>query len=442
MDISLALLLIGVPFIILLAVGMPVGFTFLFIMLSSSYVLMGPMVGPYATISSFLDSIGVFSLAPVPLFILMGEVLLQTGLATQSLDALSKLLGKIPARLAILATMGGALFGMLSGSTMASTAMLGSSLVPEMRRRGYSKAMSIGPVLASGGLAMIIPPSSLAVIYGTTAKIPIGRLLLAGLIPGIIMALNYTINILVRVKLNPSLAPPYDPEVVPFREKIRLLVVDLLPMTFIVFLVTGIFILGIATPTEAAALGAIGTIVVSMFYRKMNFGILVKSVKGTVVVTTMTLFIIGGSQIFSQLLAYTGVTQQVVQMLTQMEYSPYIMLLIMMGIIIVLGTFMESVPIIMITVPIFVPVATALGFNQIWFGVIMLICMQIGMTTPPFGLLLFVMKGCVGSSMGEEEVTMGDMVRAAFPFLISDTISVLLVILFPILALWLPNMLM
>lgn len=429
-------MLIGIPFVVLLVIGMPVAFTFLFIMMTASYFMMGPQAGPYATILSFLDSIGIFSLAPVPLFILMGEVLLNTGLATQSLDALSKLLGKLPARLAILANIGGALFGMLSGSTMASTAVLGSSLVPEMRERGYSKAMSVGPILASGGLAMIIPPSSLAVIYATTAKIPIGRLLLAGLLPGLLMALNYTINILVRVKINPSLAPDYEPDRISLGEKVRLLVTDLLPMTIIVFLVTGVFILGIATPTEAAALGAVGTIIVSMFYRKMTWDAFKKSIRGTVVITTMTLFIIGGSQIFSQLLAYSGATQEIVKYLTALNLPPYGMLAVMILIIIVLGTFMESVPIIMVTVPIFSPLVALLGFDPIWFGVIMLISMQIGMTTPPFGLLLFVMKGCAGDDM-----TMGDMVRAAFPFLISDTISMLLIILIPAIALWLPNLL-
>lgn len=436
MELGSAFLVIGLPFVVLIAIGMPVAFTFLFIMMIASLYLMGPAIGPYSTILSLFGSIGTFSLAPVPLFVLMGEVLLHSGLAVKSLDALSKILGKLPARLAILANVGGSLFGLLSGSTMASTAVLGSSLVPEMQRRGYSKAMSFGPVLASGGLAMIIPPSSLAVIYGTSAQIPIGRLLIAGLIPGMIMAINYTINILIRVKLNPALAPAYEFATVSFKEKMRLLFVDLIPLSLIVFLVTGIFVIGIATPTEAAAMGAMGTIAVTALYGRLNWEIFVKSLRGTVTITAMTLFIIGGSQIFSQLLSYTGLTQTIVSNLTALKLPPGGMLLIMMGIIIVLGTFMESVPIIMVTVPIFVPVAAALGFDQIWFGVIMLICLQIGMTTPPFGLLLFVMKG-----VAPEGTTMRDMYRSAFPFLISDCISITLVILFPWLALWLPNLL-
>lgn len=431
-----ALLIIFVPFLLLMFLGMPVGFTFVLIMMAASSIIVGIPAGPALTVTSMFTSIGTFSLAPVPLFILMGELMMHTGLANRAMNAVDKLMGKLPARLSLLSVVTGAIFGMLSGSTMASTAMLGSTIGPDMVERGYDKKMTYGPILASGGLAMIIPPSSLAVIYATNAQISAGRLLIAGLIPGIVMAINYSINIIFRVKRNPSLAPTYEPEEVPMKEKMTLFFRDLFPMVFIIFLVTGVFVIGIATPTEAAALGAIGTLIMAIFYKSVNFTVIVKALKGTVITSTMTLFIIGGSSVFSQLLGYTGFTQSVVAGLIGLQVSKYVMLLIMAGIVIILGMFIESVPIIMMITPIFVPVAAALGFDQIWFGLIMLIVIQMGMTSPPFGMLLFVMKGCAG-----KDTTMGDMYRTALPFLLSDTVSVLMVTFIPALALWLPNLL-
>lgn len=437
MDWFTAVSFIFVPFVVLLAVGLPVAFTFIFVMLVAAIVLIGSPVGPYMTVLSFFDSVATFSLAPVPLFVLMGEVLLHSGLAVRSIDAISKLVGRVPARLSILANISGALFGMLCGSTMASTAVLGTSLVPEMRKRGYSKALSFGPILASGGLAMIIPPSSLAIIYGTMAEVSIGRLLLAGVIPGLIMATNYAVQIIIRAKLNPSLAPVYDVAKIHFKERTRLFVVDVLPLSIIVFLVTGIFILGVATPTEAAALGAAGTVLIALCYRCLSKESLVKAIAGTVSITSMTLFLIGGSEIFSQLLSFSGVTRTVVTYAAGLDLPPIGILISMIVLILILGSFLESVPIMMVTTPIFVPVANNLGFDPIWFGVIMLIALQIGLTTPPFGLLLFVLKG-----VAPPGTTMQDMYRSALPFVLCDFVSITLIIVFPALALWFPDFIM
>lgn len=431
------LTVVGGSFVLLMALGLPVAFVFLFILLAGSIVLIGSPTGPYASVMSLFGSIGTFSLSPIPLFVLMGEVLLHSGLAVRSLDALSKLIGKLPARLSIISNIGGALFGLLSGSTMASTAVLGTVLVPEMQKRGYSKAMSFGPILASGSLAMIIPPSNITVIYGTVAQVPIGPLLIAGVIPGFLIALNYMINILIRVKLNPALAPDYEVAQVSIQEKLRLFFVDLLPLSAIIFLVTGIFLVGIATPTEAAALGAVGTIIMAALYRSLNREVLLKSLKGTVTITSMTLLIIGGSEIFSQLLSYSGLTRAAVEFAMGLNLPPMGVLALMILIILILGCIMESVPIIMVTVPIFVPIAAQLGFDPIWFGMIMLLALEIGLITPPFGLLLFVMKG-----VAPEGTAFSDLYRSSFPFVISDLITILLLILFPPLVTWLPSLLM
>jgi len=437
LEYAAAVTVVGGSFFALLAMGLPVAFTFLFILLVGSIVLVGSPTGPYAAVMSLYASIGSFSLTPIPLFVLMGEVLLHSGLALKSLDSLSRIIGKIPARLSILSNVGGALFGLLSGSTMASTAVLGTVLTPEMQRRGYHNKMIFGPIVASGSLAMIIPPSNLTVIYGTVAQVPIGPLLIAGIIPGILIAINYSVNILLRVKLNPSLAPNYEVEEIGLREKLRMFMVDLFPLSGIIFLVTGIFIIGVATPNEAAALGALGTVLMAAAYRKLTREVIVKSIQGTVTITTMTLLIIGGSEIFSQLLSYSGLTRAAVELAVGLNLPPFGLMAIMVFIVLILGCIMESVPIIMITVPIFVPIAAYLGWDPIWFGMVILLCIQIGLITPPFGLLLFVIRG-----VAPKGTTFKDVYNSAYPFVISDLITIGLLIAFPFLATWLPKVLL
>lgn len=434
MSMAAQTLMIFIPFIVLMCMGMPIAFIFIMIMMGLSNIIAGP-AGTNMTLMSMFSNIATFSFAPIPLFVMMGSALAQCGLARRSLDAVGKLVGKVPARLSILATIGGALFGMLSGSSMVSTAVLGNMLGPEMRKRNYSKSMTYGSILASGSLDMILPPSALAVIYATTAQISVGRLLIAGFIPGFLMAAAFCAYILIRVKLNPSEAPDYDPTPVPLGEKLKAFFVDLFPAAIIIFLVTGVFILGIATPTESAALGALGTIVIGLFYKTMNWRVLIKILKDTVISSTMILLIIGGSCAFSQLLSYTGFTQYVIGGLSGMDASPYVMLSIMIGVMLVMGCFMESVPIIMLTTPIFTPVASALGFDPIWFGIIMLISIQIGLTTPPFGMLLFVMKGVAG-----RDATMKDIALAGLPFLLCDVVIVLFIILFPAIVTYIPSL--
>ncbi len=429
--------IVGGSFLVLLALGVPVAFTFLFILLAGSIVLIGDPVGPYQMVQNLFGSIGSFALAPIPLFVMMGEVMLHSGLAAKALDAISKLIGRVPARLSLVAIVAGAIFGMLTGSTMASTAILGTVLIPEMMQKGYDRKLIFGPIIASGSLAMIIPPSSLTIVYGTVAQIPVGPLLIAGLLPGILIAVNYTINVMIRVKFNPSLAPPSEIVTYSRQEKMKLFFVDLLPLAIIIFLVTGIFVIGVGTPTEAAGLGALGTIVVAAFYKRMNWDTIFKSVRGTVKVTSMTLLIIGGSVIFSSLLSYSGITRTVVEFAVNLPVSKYVLLAIMAFIVLVLGTIMESVPIIMVTVPIFVPIAAKLGFDQIWFGMIMLLCIQVGLSTPPFGLLLFVMQG-----IAPKGTTFKELYMSGIPFIISDLITITILILFPIIITVIPNLVM
>lgn len=431
---SLLLLILGV-FVLLMLAGFPIGFSFLAVMLGCSLILMGPVSGWSFFLGSVFDSLTKFTLTPIPMFIMMGAVLFHSGLAVKCIDALSKWLGSLPGRLSILANLTGGLLGLLSGSSLGTTALLGTLMAPEMRARGYSKTMTYGPILASGGLAMIIPPSNITVIFATIAHISVGKLLIAGLIPGMLMMFFYLTVIIIRTLLNPSLAPKYEVSSSSFWEKIRVLVLDVLPLGFIIFLVTGLIVLGVATPTEAAATGAIGAFLLAAVYRCLKWDVFVKTMKETVKITVMVFMIVAGSITYSQILAFSGISRVITQSILELSVSPNVTLLIMMLIILLLGTLMDQVAIIMITVPIFFPIVAAIGIDPFLFGVLMLINLQVALTTPPFGMLLFVIKG-----VATEEVTMGELYRSAMPFILCDAMVMFLVFLIPSIALWLPNL--
>lgn len=385
-------------------------------------------------IDSVYSSVTLFALLPVPLFVIMGEVLFHSGLAFKSVDIVDKWLGRIPGRLGLVAVASATLFSSLSGSSMGTTAMLGRILVPEMQRRGYKTPISIGACM-SGGLAMIIPPSALAVLLGAIAKVSVGKILIGGVIPGLILASLYVIYIVGRCWLQPSIAPPYDVSSVPLSQKISSSVKYLLPLAGIIFLVIGLIFLGVATPTEAAAIGAFSTFVLAALFGRFNFDLVKKAVTGTLNISVMMFMILTGSLAFSQLLAYSGATSGLVQFASSLQIPPIFLMIAMQFVILILGTFMEQLAIMMITIPIFLPVIKTLGFNEIWFALIMLINLEISMKTPPFGFLLFVMRG-----VAPINATLADIYRATFPFIFIDIIGMGLIMAFPILALWLPSL--
>lgn len=421
--------------LLLLATGMPVAFSFFMINIIGALFFLGGAIGLKQMILSIFNGLTSFTLAPVPLFVFMGEILFHSGMAIRTLDVLDKWMGKLPGRLSVLTVAGGTIFSNLSGSTMANTAMLGSLLVPVMTKRGYSKAMSLGPILGTGGIAMIIPPSALAVVLGTLAHMSIADLLLAGIIPGLLMAILYFSYIVIRCMRNPSLAPSYEVEPVSLSEKTKDFVKYLLPLSSIVFLVVGLIFLGVATPTEAAAMGSAGSIVLAGLYGALNLNVMKEAVKGSLKVTGMTFLIIAGSITFSQILAFTGATRGMVEFVVDLPFTPIVILICMQVILILLGAFMEQISMMMISVPIFMPVVHALGFDPIWFGVLMLLNLEIAFTSPPFGLLLFVMKG-----VAPPGTTMGDIYRAALPFIFCDLVAITLIMIFPGIAIWLPRL--
>lgn len=419
----------------LLGVGMPVAFTLFFVTVVGIVVTQG-VGGPLQQlVLSIQSSVSSFTLLPVPMFILMGEILWQTKIAEKALSALDKFLGRFPGRLSLLAIMSGTVFSTLSGSTIANTALLGKLLVPQMRKLGYSGVMSMGPVMGSGALAMLIPPSALAVIFASVANVSIGRLLLALILPGLLLAVLYAAFVVVTAVVRPDLAPAQPVELLPVRERLRGIVIYVLPLSIIVFLVIGVIFIGVATPTEAAALGCVGSLALAVAYRGLTLKGLMEALKGTVSVSVMMLTILAAATGFSQLLAYTGASRGFLDFVIGLTQSPIMFLVFVMILILILGAFLEQIAIMLITLPILMPIVLALKVDPIWFSVLMLINLEISLMTPPFGLLLFVMRGVVPS-----EVKTGEILKSAVPYVLINLAVIALIIALPSIATYLPGM--
>ncbi len=415
--------------------GLPVVFAFFAVNLIGAYFVMGGDKGLLQLVRNSVVSIQNFALLPIPLFIFMGEIMFHTGIAARAIDAVDKLIARVPGRLSLVAIVGGTIFSSLSGSTIANTAMLGSTLLPEMYKRGYKPSISIGPIVATGGLAMLIPPSALAVLLGSIAQIPIGDLLVASIIPALILAAMFFAYVMIRCSLNPEIAPLYDVAHMTTRERLMPFVKYVLPLMSIFVVVVGSIIGGIATPTESAALGAVASLVAALGYGRLTLSNFMISVTQTLRLTVMTLFIICGSITFSQILAFSEATTGLSELITQSELTPFTILIGMLLVLMFLGCFMDQVSMMMITVPIFMPMAELLGFNVIWFGVLLLMILEISLATPPFGLLLFVVKGAA-----PDDTTMQQIIVSVAPFIAMALLVVAILITFPGLTLILPNL--
>jgi tripartite ATP-independent transporter DctM subunit len=418
--------------IIALFSGFPIAFSFLLIDLLAMLIFMGPQSFGQITLHIY-SSVASFTLTPIAMFVLMGELMFHSRIAYNSIDVLDKCLGRMNGRLSIVAASSGVLFSAMSGSTLANTAMLGTSLVPEMERRGYKPAMSVGPIMGVGGLAMLIPPSNLGVVLASIGQISVGKILIGGVIPGLMLGILYTLYIVGRCRFNPSLAPKYDVSRTPLKEKALGLVKYVLPLGFVIFMVLGFILLGIATPTEAGASGALGTFLLAAFYRQLNWKVIKASLTGTLHITIMIFTIIAGSSAFTNILAYTGATNELLAFVQNLDVPPIVILFGMQAVVFILGNFMETISIIMICMPIFMPIAQMLHFDSVWFGILILLNLEMGQTTPPFGMLLFVMKGVAPN------IRFGEIILSALPFIGCDMVTMVLLIIWPQLVTWLPK---
>jgi tripartite ATP-independent transporter DctM subunit len=273
--------------VLLLVIGFPIAFAFLLMDILGVLVFMGSR-GVLQIPLQIFSSLSTFTLSPIPMFILMGELMFHSGVAYQTIDVLDKWLG----RLSLLAAAGGTLFSALSGSTLANTAMLGTVLLPDMQKRGYKPAMSVGPIVGVGGLAMLVPPSSLAVVLAALGHISVSKILVGGVLPGLLLGGLFAVYIVIRCWINPGLAPRYEVTSSSIKERVVMFVRYVMPLGIVIFAVLGLMMLGVATPTEAAASGVLGTVLVIALFRKLTFEALKKSIIGTLEITIMIFMII------------------------------------------------------------------------------------------------------------------------------------------------------
>jgi tripartite ATP-independent transporter DctM subunit len=428
-----AALLFGLS-VLLMMLGVPVAIAFFGTNIVGALIYMGGERGIWQVVNNGFGAMTNFALVPIPMFLLMGELFYHTGLATRFFNAVDRLMGNVPGRLAYVTLIGGTAFAGPAGSSMGACALLGSLMVPEMMKRGYNKYLSMGPIMGVGGLAVIIPPSALTVLLATLGQTDVGDLLIAGVIPGLVLALMYGVLIWAWTVFDPTAAPKYVAEKKPGVSVARLLLVDVVPMVAVIVFSVLIMIVGWATPTEAAALGALSVLVLAAAYGLLTWEAFRKSVDGALRVTVMSFLIIFGSATFAQVLAFSGASSGLIQFFLGLDVTPLEMLFIMIGIILFLGCFMDQLSMMLLTAPIFFPLAKTLGFDLTWFGIIMLLTLEIGYTTPPFGLLLFVMKG-----VAPPGTTMRDVYLAGGPFIACVLLLIGMIIAYPPLATWLPQ---
>ena len=429
---TLALLLGG--YVFLMAIGLPVAFAFFGINLVGAFLFLGGEIGFHQLARNSMGALTNFILTPIPLFLLMGEILFETGVAVRAIDAIDKLIARVPGRLSIVSIIGGTLFSSLSGSTIANTAVLGSTLLPNMIQRNYHPTFAMGPIMAVGGIAMLIPPSALAVLLGSLAGISIAKLLIAGIVPGILMSVLFLVYVVGRSATNPSLAPAYDVAHLTLWQRWRPFLIYVVPLFSIFVVVVGSIFAGLATPTESSALGCIACLIIAIAYGSLTPRNLMNALQETAKIYAMVLFIIVASLTFSQILALSGATDGLLSLITGADLSKFTVVLGMLLILLFLGAFMDQVSMMLITLPLYMPMAETMGIDVVWLGVLILVSMEVSLLTPPFGILLYTMKG-----VAPREITLQQIWWAAAPFIGLELLVLALLVAFPVLALWLPS---
>lgn len=419
--------------VVLFLTGAPIFLAFLILILGGILLTLGDAgFGMFA--NSLFQTASTSSLATVPLFVLLGEILFRSGSMDVVLDAVDKLVGRIRGRQYVLSISLSTVFGMLSGSGIAVAAMLGRSLLPVMEQRGYDRRLSTGTLLAGAMLAPIIPPSIIVIIVGTLADVSIASLLIAGIFPGLLMAALYLGATLVAVRLNPSLAPADEAANRQTVGDVVRAVASLMPFTIIIFMVMGLIILGIATPSESAATGVVGALLTAAYYRRLSWKMLYRSIAEAAVITSMIMIIMASSVMFSQLLAYTGATRALMETTTTLGLPPWAMLLLMLGLPFILYMFIDQLGLMLIIIPIYDPLLKVLGFDPVWFWMLFLINMTLGAITPPFGYIIFAIKGAA------QHLTMSEIFSASWLFVGLTLVAMLLIAVFPGIATFLPSL--
>jgi len=371
-----------------------------------------------------------WSLTALPLFVWMGEILFRTKLSENLFKGLSPWLARLPGGLIHVNVLGCAIFAAISGSSAATVATVGKMSIPELRKRNYPESFLLGTLAGSGTLGLLIPPSIILIIYGVTVEESIAKLFIAGVIPGIVLAILFMVYVISWSIKNKEIMPIIS-EDFSFLEKVKQSG-QLLPVVLLIFSVIGSIYAGIATATEAASLGVLGALVLSYFQKSLTKESFKKSLLGATKTSCMIAFILAGSSFLTLAMAFTGLPNNLAVFINTLQLSPHMLLLVLTIFYIILGMFLDGISAVVLTMAIIEPMIRQAGFDMIWFGIYLVIVVEMAQITPPVGFNLFVLQG-----MAEKD--MGFIARSAFPLFLLMILAVIIIVAFPQLALWLPE---
>jgi len=380
--------------------------------------------------SSLYDSLNSWSLAALPLFILMGEILYRSSISDKLLTGLMPWLGKVPGKLLHINVAACSLFAAVSGSSAATTATVGKITLSELKKRGYKKSLAIGSLAGSGTLGFLIPPSLIMIIYGVLADVSIGKLFIAGILPGLLLASLYSGYIMIISILDKNAVPKTD-ENFTWNDRLKSLR-DLIPTFLLISLVLGSIYGGFATPTEAAALGVLGAIILAIYFKTFSLKLFKESLFNAVKTTVMISFIIAGAGFLSQVVGFLGIARAISEYIASLHLSPYYLILVIGIMYIFLGMILDGISIVVMTLPIVLPIVTAAGFSPLWFGIFLVFMVELSQVTPPVGFSLFVIQSISGEKIEY-------IVKATLPFFFIMLFAVIIVTAFPQIASYLPN---
>lgn len=424
--------IIGVVVLLaLFTMGVPVGFSMALVGLAGFALIVTPSAGFSLLASEFFDIFSSYNLTVIPLFMLMGAIAYSSGMSSRLYDASYKLFGSVRGGLVISSIVGCAGFAAICGSTSATAAAMGRVALPEMRRYKYDDALATGSIAAAGTLGIMIPPSTIFIVYGIMTEQSIGKLFIAGVLPGILLAVLFAITTVILLKARPQLAPTGQPTTL--KEKLTGLG-GVVEMIVLFILVMGGLFTGWFTAMQAGAIGAVGAIIIGLLRRKLSWEGYTAAIKDTLKVTCQVMVIVAGATVFGRFIAVTRIPFTLAEWVGGLPLPPMGIMAIIILMYLLGGTFMDSLAMITLTVPIIFPVVKELGFDPIWFGVIIVLVTEMGVISPPEGVNIFVIKGIA------KDVPLETVFRGVMPYLCAMVVAAIILLFVPQIATWLPNL--
>jgi tripartite ATP-independent transporter DctM subunit len=429
MDVSTIGLIVAVMMLVLLASGVWVAVTLMSVGLMSMLAFShAPAASIQATVIWGQSS--SWALTALPLFIWMGEILYRTRLAKDMFEGLSPWLAGFPGRLIHINVVSCGIFAAVSGSSAATTATIGRITIPELLKRGYDERTTIGSLAGSSTLGFLIPPSIIMIVYGVAADVSITRLFIAGVLPGVMLMVLFMGYLAIWSTLNPSKVPPRE-ERIPFLRRIRE-TAKLFPIVLLMIAVIGSIYMGVATATEAAAVGVVGALLIALFTGSLTRHTFIDSVLGATKTSVMVSFILAGAAFLSTAMGFTGIPRELASWVGTFELGQYELLFALTLLFIILGCFLDGISIVVLTAAVIMPITQQAGIDPIWFGIFIVVVIEMSQITPPVGINLFILQSMTGKNLWE-------VAKAAFPFFLLLVLATILLIVFPEIATWLPD---